>query len=120
MWHWWHSVLPKAAPLPTTLNESDAASYVNCAYPHPFVSGKRFESFSMNDTDFSVSGTSTLYGDAVFFFFVHSVLTMMEPSGNGLPFSGTPCLYALIIVGFATMLLMPSSVWLGATICHVS
>jgi len=46
----------------------------------------------------------------VLFFNFHWSLTIMEPSGKGWPLPGTPALYALIIVGFATITLSISVV----------
>src|SRR5215510_13364342 len=69
----------------------------------------------MNDTDFSVSGTITKYGDAAFLFEVHSIFATLEPSGKCLPSAGRPSLYAAIIVGLATITLIPFSVCLTAT-----
>jgi hypothetical protein len=46
-----------AGSSPNGLNVSDAAWYLNMAYPHPFVFGNRFESFTMNDTSLSGPGT---------------------------------------------------------------
>src|SRR2546423_212094 len=102
------------------MNVSDAASWENCANAHPLVFGNRLVFFSMNDTDFSVSGTMTKYGDSAFFFAIHSIFTILEPSGNFLPLPGTPCRYALIIAGFAAMIFNEVSVWLTATFCQVS
>ncbi len=56
------------------------------------------------------SGTSTTKGASVLFFGFHWSFTIMEPSGKGWPLPGTPALYALIIVGLATITLSTSSV----------
>src|ERR1035438_7295231 len=56
------------------------------------------------------SGTSTTKGASVLFFGFHWSFTIMEPSGKGWPLPGTPALYALIIVGLATITLRTSSV----------
>jgi hypothetical protein len=42
------------------------ASLSNFAYPHPPEAAKRFESFSMNASDFSCPGAFTAYGDSGF------------------------------------------------------
>ena len=42
----------------------------------------------MNESDFNVSGTITKYGDSALFFEVHSIFTILELSGNGLPLPG--------------------------------
>src|SRR3954453_17466560 len=46
--------------------------------------------FSMKNTSCNVSGTFTSKGASVFFFGFHSILAILEPSGKGLPFPGTP------------------------------
>src|SRR5215510_16521083 len=74
----------------------------------------------MNETDFSVSGTRTKYGDSGLLFTVHSIFATLEPSGNCLPSAGRPSLYAAIIVGLATITLIPFSVSLTATSCQSS
>src|SRR4030095_5319525 len=56
------------------------------------------------------SGTSTTKGASVLFFGFHWSFTMIEPSGKRWPLPGTPSLYALIMVGFATITLSTSSV----------
>src|SRR6202453_4520843 len=56
------------------------------------------------------SGTSTAKGASVLFFGFHWSLTIMEPSGKGWPLPGTPALYAVIILGLATISLSTSSV----------
>src|SRR4030088_954983 len=56
------------------------------------------------------SGTSTTKGASVLFFGFHWSFTIMEPSGQDCPLPGTPDLYALIIVGLATITLSTSSV----------
>src|ERR1700677_5154380 len=91
-------VYPHSAPVTEGFNVFDAGSYAHWAYAHPWVFGNFFESFSINESVFSVSGTSTKYGDAGFFFLIHSIFTILEPSGKGSPLSGMPSLYALIIV----------------------
>jgi hypothetical protein len=45
----------------------------------------------------------------VLFFGFHWSFTIMEPSGKGWPFPGTPALNALIIAGLATITLRISS-----------
>src|SRR6204780_215410 len=57
-----------------------------------------------------MSGTSTTKGASVLFFGFHWSFTILEPSGKGWPFPGTPALYALIMVGLATITLSTSSV----------
>ena len=44
------------------------------------------------------------------FFGFHWSFTILEPSGKGWPLPGTPALYALIMVGLATITLSTSSV----------
>src|SRR4051794_23825545 len=56
------------------------------------------------------SGTSTTNCASVLFFGFHCSFTILEPSGKGCPLPGMPALYALIIVGLATMTLSTSSV----------
>src|SRR5205809_7954068 len=56
------------------------------------------------------SGTSTTKGASVLFFGFHWSFTIMEPSGKGWPLPGTPALYAVIMVGLATITLSTSSV----------
>src|SRR5271163_4742103 len=56
------------------------------------------------------SGTSTANWASVLFFGFHCSFTIMEPSGKGWPLPGMPALYALIMVGFATITLSTSSV----------
>src|SRR5246127_3096604 len=56
------------------------------------------------------SGTSTTKGASVLFFGFHWSFAIMEPSGKGWPLPGTPALYALIMVGLATITLSTSSV----------
>src|SRR6476620_5275028 len=56
------------------------------------------------------SGTSTMKGASVLFFGFHWSFAILEPSGKGLPLPGTPALYALIMVGLATITLSTSSV----------
>src|SRR5437762_4881356 len=56
------------------------------------------------------SGTSTTKGASVLFFGFHWSFTILEPSGKGLPLPGSPALYALIIVGLATITFSTSSV----------
>jgi hypothetical protein len=46
----------------------------------------------------------------VLFFGFHWSFTILEPSGKGWPLPGTPALYALIMVGLATITLSTSSV----------
>src|SRR6266436_4957181 len=69
----------------------------------------------MNATDLTAPGTLTGYGDSGLLFFDQSILATTEPSGKASPLFGTPCLWALIITGFARITLIPSFVWLGAT-----
>src|SRR5882762_4194874 len=56
------------------------------------------------------SGTSTTKGASVLFFGFHWSFTILAPSGKGLPLPGTPALYALIMIGLATITLSTSSV----------
>src|SRR5207244_3686424 len=56
------------------------------------------------------SGTSTTKGASVLFFGFHWSFTILEPSGRGWPLPGMPALYALIMVGLATITLSTSSV----------
>ena len=49
-------------------------------------------------------------GDSALFFAVHSIFTILEPSGNVLPLPGVPCRYALIIAVFAAITFNPFSV----------
>src|SRR5205085_10800565 len=56
------------------------------------------------------SGTSTTKGASVLFFGFHWSFTILEPSGKGWPLPGTPALYAVIMVGLATITLSTSSV----------
>src|SRR5205085_8931647 len=58
----------------------------------------------------NTSGTSTTKGASVLFFGFHWSFTILEPSGKGWPLPGTPALYALIMVGLATITLSTSSV----------
>src|SRR6476620_117976 len=58
----------------------------------------------------NTSGTSTTKGASALFFGFHWSFTIFEPSGKGLPLPGMPALYALIIVGLATITLSTSSV----------
>src|SRR3954467_7961185 len=67
-----------------------------------------------------VSGTSTEKGDSAFFFGIHSIFAILEPSGKGLPLPGTPARQASIIAGLATIHLIFSSVLLTATGCQFS
>src|SRR3979490_3175348 len=56
------------------------------------------------------SGTSTTNGASVLFLGFHWSFTILEPAGKGWPLSGTPALYASIMVGLATITLRTSSV----------
>src|SRR5271166_1778145 len=56
------------------------------------------------------SGTSTTKGASVLFFGFHWSFAIIEPSGKGWPLPGMPALYALIMVGLATITLSISSV----------
>src|SRR6202042_2839818 len=56
------------------------------------------------------SGTSTTKGASVLFFGFHWSFAIFEPSGKGWPLPGMPALYALIMVGLATITLSTSSV----------
>src|SRR5262245_33932417 len=107
-----------------------AASYCNVAYPHPFVSLNRFESFTMSPTSVCSPGTVTAYGEAGLRAGNHSILAIMAPSGTGLPLPGKPSLYALTMTGLPTIALMhpvfdvphppASSGWLTASTVHAS
>src|SRR5439155_19421679 len=79
-------------------------------YPHPPLSGNLLLSFSMTKACVKTSGTSTTNGASVLFFGFHWSFTILEPSGKGWPLSGTPALYASIMVGLATITLRTSSV----------
>src|SRR5262245_50431209 len=59
-WHAWHDdrAFDDVDGL-AGLNVLADASNANVAYPHPLVSGKRFEFFTMNDTSVGVPGTVT-------------------------------------------------------------
>src|SRR5580704_11578004 len=102
----WGGLLAKVAGV----NVTDAGSYSNVPYPHPCVSENLLLSFSMNSTANSspvtVSGTLAEKGASVIFLGLHSILAIFEPSGKGFPLPGTPCLYASIITGFATISLI--------------
>src|SRR5262245_15962550 len=107
-----------------------AASYWNVAYPHPFVSLNRFESFTMTPTSVCSPGTVTPYGAAGLGSFNHSILAIVASSGTGLPLAGSPSLYALTMTGLPTIALMQPvfdvphppalSGWLTASIVHES
>src|SRR5260370_42659708 len=56
------------------------------------------------------SGTSTTKGASVLFFGFHWSFAILEPSGKRWPLPGRPALYALIMVGLATITLSTSSV----------
>src|SRR6188508_286713 len=56
------------------------------------------------------SGIFTTKGTSVLLFGFHLSFTTLEPSGKGWPLPGMPALYALIIVGLATITLSTSSV----------
>src|SRR5579862_3374148 len=56
------------------------------------------------------SGTSTAKDASVLLFGFHCSFTILEPSGKDWPSTGTPALYALIMIGLATMTLSTSSV----------
>src|ERR1700676_1653769 len=56
------------------------------------------------------SGTSTTKGASVLFFGFHWSFTILEPFGKGWPLLGMPALYALIMIGLATITLSTSSV----------
>ena len=111
------------------LKVSDDASYTNVAYPHPFVSGNRFESFTMKDISVCVPGMVTPYGFSSRSF-NHSILASAAPSGTALPFAGMPSRYAWIIAEFPRIAFMhptfdvpqplASSGWLVAISCHAS
>src|ERR1700722_7042127 len=77
---------------------------------HPPLFENLLLSFSITKAWEKTSGTSTAKGASVLFFNFHWSLTIMDPSGKGRPFPGTPALYALIIVGFATITLSISVV----------
>src|SRR4029077_3980519 len=88
---------------------------LNTAYPHPPLFGNLLPSFSMTKAWVKTSGTSTTKGASVLFLGFHWSFTIMEPSGKGWPLPGTPALYALIMVGLATITLSTSSVRAEAT-----
>src|SRR5580700_874927 len=83
---------------------------LNTAYPHPPLFENLLLSFSITKAWEKTSGTSTAKGASVLFFNFHWSLTIMDPSGKAWPLRGTPALYALIIVGFATITLSISVV----------
>src|SRR5690349_24990607 len=64
----------------------------------------------MTNACLKTSGTSTTKGASVLFFCFHCSFTIMEPSGKAWPLPGTPALYDVIILGFATITLSTSSV----------
>src|SRR5262245_33746820 len=107
-----------------------AASNWSVAYPHPFVSLNRCESFTMKATSVCSPGTVTPYGEAGLGAFNHSILAIMAPSGTGLPLPGNPSPYALTMTGLPTIALMhpvfdvphpPASTgWLTASTVHAS
>src|SRR5207237_7390728 len=78
--------------------------------PQPPVAGNRLLSFSMRKACVGASGTSTTKVASVLFLKLHWSLAILEPSGKGFPLPGTPALYALIMVGLATITLSTSSV----------
>src|SRR5208282_5754323 len=80
------------------------------AYPHPPLFGNLLLSFSMKKACAKTSGTSTTKVASVLFLGFHWSFAIMEPSGKGLPLPGTPALYALIMIGLATITLSTSSV----------
>src|ERR1700741_3828616 len=55
-------------------------------------------------------GTSTTKGASVLLLKLHWSFAILEPSGKGCPLPGMPALYALIMVGLATITLRTSSV----------
>src|SRR3984957_19555027 len=77
---------------------------------HPPLFENLLLSFSITKAWEKTSGTSTTKGASVLFFNFHWSLTILDPSGKGRPLPGTPALYALIIVGFATITLSISVV----------
>src|ERR1700744_5180871 len=95
-------------------------------YPHPCVSENLLLSFSMSSTTNrspgTVSGVLAEKGGSLNFLGLHSILAILEPSGQGLPLPGTPFLYASIITGLATISLITfeASVRLGPTACQSS
>jgi hypothetical protein len=84
---------------------------------HPLVSRDLLESYSMNETDFRVSGSSTKWEDTELSILDHSIFTIRRPSEKGLPLPGMPSLDAFIIAGFLRIALIPSPVSLTATSC---
>src|SRR5436305_1434420 len=87
-----------------------ATSWLKSAYPQPPVPGNRLLSFSMTNACVGASGTSTAKVASVLFLKLHCSFAILDPSGNGCPLPGTPALYALIMVGLATITLSTSSV----------
>ena len=67
----------------------DAASYSNAPQPHPPLSLNLLLSFTMKSTSCSVPGTVAA-GNVSSFFGFQWIFAILEPSGKGLPFPGTP------------------------------
>src|ERR1700680_5232289 len=87
-----------------------AVSWLKSAYPQPPVFGNRLLSSSMRNACVGASGTSTTKGASVLFLKLHWSFADLEPSGKGWPLPGIPALYALIMIGLATITLSTSSV----------
>src|SRR5438552_4210123 len=87
-----------------------ATSWLKRAYPQPPVFGNRLLSFSIRKACVGAFGTSTAKVASVLFLKLHWSFAILEPSGKGWPLPGTPALYALIMVGLATITLSTSSV----------
>src|ERR1700692_4459237 len=103
-------VCPQSAVAGSAVILPAATSWLKSAYPQPPVIGNRLLSFSMTKACVGASGTSTAKVASVLFLKLHWSFAILEPSGNGWPLPGTPALYALIMVGLATITLSTSSV----------
>ena len=101
------AVLWKSGASPANgLNVSDAASCLSVAYPHPFVSGNRLESFTMNATSMNFPGHDRSIGQRGGTRFIPFDLAIIAPSGTDGPFAGMPALNEQIITRFPTIDLM--------------
>ena len=74
------------------LNVSDAASYSNCAYPHPPLSANLLLSFTMKSMSCKAPGTIGSPGWSSAFFAIQWIFAIIAPSGKGLPLPGMPAL----------------------------